>query len=56
MNDTYQSVTILAALLMIGYGLWLVSPSAMYIGVGSILLAGVVATRILPVRNGSNAQ
>lgn len=50
MNETIQSVILLCALVMIGYGLWLVEPAAMYVGVGGLLLTGVVVTRAIGLR------
>ena len=47
MTDAIQAVTITVALSMVGYGLWIINPAAMFIGVGGLLLSSVVAIRIL---------
>jgi hypothetical protein len=45
-NDLIHFAVLLISIAMIGVGLWLVSPSAMFIGVGSILFCGVIGVRI----------
>lgn len=46
MNDVIHFVMLIVAVSMIGIGLWLIAPAAMWVGVGGLILAGVVAARM----------
>ena len=46
MIDVIHFVILFTALVMIGVGLWMVHPSAMFVGVGSILMLIVIASRV----------
>lgn len=50
MTDRIHLMTSLAAICMIAAGLWQLSVSAALIGVGSLLLALVIANRLLKDR------
>ena len=50
MTDRIHLMTSLASIAMIAAGLWQISVSAALIGVGSLLLALVIATRLLKDR------
>jgi len=45
MTEKIQAVILLVALLMLGYGLWLIAPAAMFVGVGGLLMTSIVVTR-----------
>jgi len=44
-GEAIQSYAVIGALCAIGYGLWLVHPSAAFIGIGSLVLLSVIMTR-----------
>ena len=46
MNDAIHFVMLVIAVLMIGIGLWMIAPAAMWVGVGGLILIGVVAARM----------
>ncbi len=45
MKDVIHFGILLSSLTSIGVGLWLISPAAMFIGIGGILLVGVTVAR-----------
>jgi hypothetical protein len=45
MTDVIHLAILVISLVSIGVGLWLITPAAMFIGLGGILLAGVVVAR-----------
>ena len=45
MKDVIHFGILLSSITSIGVGLWLISPAAMFIGIGSILLVGVIVAR-----------
>lgn len=45
MKDVIHLAILLSSLASIGVGLWLISPAAMFIGIGGIMLTGVVVAR-----------
>jgi predicted signal transduction protein with EAL and GGDEF domain len=45
MKDVIHFGILLSSVASIGVGLWLISPAAMFIGIGSILLVGVIVAR-----------
>lgn len=53
MTDLFHFVVLVCAIAMIGVGLWLITPAAMWVGVGTLLLAGIISARIMtrhPIR------
>jgi hypothetical protein len=47
MTAAVQAVILFVSLSMLSYGLWLISPASMFIGVGSLLLLLIIVTRLL---------
>lgn len=45
MKDVIHLAILVSSLASIGVGLWLISPAAMFIGIGGIMLTGVVVAR-----------
>ena len=45
MIDTVHFVVLVGSIGMIGVGLWLIAPSAMFVGIGIIGLIGIVSAR-----------
>lgn len=50
MPDRLRSVIILGSMVMMGYGMWLISPCVMYIGIGSLMFSGAIVTNVLGQR------
>ena len=45
MRDVIDLVMVILSVGMIGVGLWLITPSAMFVGVGCLMLGGVWMAR-----------
>jgi hypothetical protein len=54
MVESVQAIVLVLALSSLGYGLWLISPAAMFIGMGVLLLSGIVASRLM--KDASNVR
>jgi len=45
MKDVIHLAILVSSIASIGVGLWLISPAAMFIGIGGIMLTGVAVAR-----------
>lgn len=46
MRDRLHALVVVSGMSMLGYGLWLIAPCAMFIGLGSSLIGWVVLLRM----------
>jgi len=57
MTDLIHLLILLLSLMLIGVGLWLITPAAMFVGVGLILLAIVWSARnVKEMRNARDSD